>query len=889
MNLLPICINNNINYMVDFENKRMDVYSYESESRRPIVDSFIIAADNEGTLLQLTGGSNPNTRTTGTGILFQQTSGARVFNLQDVSLQRKTNDVVDISITFTSQAEQFNDNINGKEGFKFDTTNLLLNYPIVDDTLIVNINFVLHGENNICSRSIKILLAPSGQIRDAVIDSGSESSQYAMFNRTENVYNVNFIQPIFENVFAHFKGFEHIANRSLREYALKCVQAESNGNVFDNSLFKSRFFVKRINQRGDISLKKILPEAGSDESPESVFRMLTCIDDLDRLKESHIQLCNMKISSFGGIKLPNIYSEGQAVSLSEVRPDSYFYRKYMGVFIYGLLDKFCHEINQENIQDESKRARVFSLYVLMPNVYSCEDIQKYVDLLICDIQYMIDKNEQFRTYIKGFSITPVSESDASLIGAKGMQFRMNNQSNTYLIIDAGKGTLDFSITEMDNHGNFNNLMKSGIVGASAAISYGFMLDLLDEFFKEKGINVEEHMSYEEFVRQFIYGNILGHTDEGVSLEGGDICILNDIMNAIDSYKIRYSSLRPYEELTINNTNISDGDEKIRLSTFTNWINECKMQIPTNNVNAIIDIIISYFISKLIVSTDIGEINRVIFSGRGFLYEDFKNKMLDTLKEVWKNIKEEKFIVPNSGATNKNICLFITDIISAGKYNFQYMPQPYNIDEELLKTLKKIDPKQSDDDDSLANGALKKRLKTWIPTLDLGTKKQQGTDITVTCNRDLNFKQGYDILCAPNSHIAIGGSFYQFPTDLKGGAQTAKLFYNNGKIEVRYLDINNIFKVQTLVRISNLDTGLAFPSLFPYISITNPQDIFIPKVNKQSILTEISKTNNEEIGNDISIEDSNNDNESLNNSGNSGAPAKEGVLDELLKITELYNS
>ena len=216
MKLLPICINCNINYMVDFESKRR------------IIDSFVIAADNEGVLLTLTAIDNRFAQQK--CILFQETDDKKYYYVESIeSSFDQEGSAVNITINFTdNQNTELKNTIDKR--FSFDSDTMTIKHPIVNDAITVNVNFKF-GD---FERPIKIYLAPSGQIRDAVIDSGSEATQLAIFKRTGETHNVNLIQPIFTNVFSHFK--EYTDDNAFREYATMCIQAEVDGNNLNEKL-----------------------------------------------------------------------------------------------------------------------------------------------------------------------------------------------------------------------------------------------------------------------------------------------------------------------------------------------------------------------------------------------------------------------------------------------------------------------------------------------------------------------------------------------------------------------------------------------------------------------------------------------------------------------------
>lgn len=793
MKLLPICINNKFNHMVDFDNNKNV--------------NFVVSADNEGTLLNFFKRNN--------GVLVQETPSEKIYYVNDVtSNSTADSNVIDINIELVEQIKNQDENKDDKKdstsielvnGYVFEKDSMIVQFPRVNSTTTVNVKFSI-GESN-CS--VTIYLAPSSKIRDVVIDSGSEATQMAMFGRENGMQGVNSICPILNDVYQYFGGGD------FENDAINCIQAEVEGNVINDELYKSQFFVRKNNDDNeDINNFNIYGRVDETNS-FGVFQMMLQRDNLNEIKESYIQLCNMKIASFNGIQLPRIKVGNELRSIGEVGPDNCFYRKYLNVFIYTVLTRFCNQNNAE----------VLSIHVLMPNVYSSEDVQKRVDHIIEDTQKMIANNEDFKSHIKGFSVVPVSESDASLIGVMATKTDNNDKQGTYLILDAGKGTLDFSITEIDNNLKFNNLLRNGIVGASAAISYGFLLDLMEEFFREK--NIKMSTSREEFMRNFIYGNVLGNTDEGREYEGGDVYVLNKLMNAVDAYKIKYSSGRLVDYSETHTDDVILGEDKIKLSTFSDWVENCNMKVPINNVNAIIDAIVKEFVDKLDISNR-GVDNKykyipdyVVFSGRGFLFPDFKNRMLNKLKVIFTEI-EEVCIDNRQNVNNKNVCLFISQTINAGNYKFQYIPKGNEVVEEPVEQKTNIEKKKVDFSE----------LYRWVDIFSKGRlptnedlPQRPKTDNVE--NYDV-FADGVKIACRPNDIIALGGSLYLIPSDCS--ESVAVLFYNNGKIVMRYKDNKGEYRVSNLHNPLNIEAGLAFESLFPHAHIGNSNSIKIPVVN-----------------------------------------------------------
>ena len=179
----------------------------------------------------------------------------------------------------------------------------------------------------------------------------------------------------------------------------------------------------------------------------------------------------------------------------------------------------------------------------MPNVYSSKMVQEFLNYIREDVRELIKSGNDKFEEVKGFSVNAISESDASFIGAvKNNILCLAEDQNTqeiadgkYLIMDAGKGTLDFSIIEKKKENGkdiFYGVMQDGIIGASATISYGFMLDLIEEYKRVHHLDIE--------LKKFISDIILE----------GDTYFINEILSYVDKYKIKYSSLEQNNDFDI---------------------------------------------------------------------------------------------------------------------------------------------------------------------------------------------------------------------------------------------------------------------------------------------------------------------------------------------------
>ena len=123
-----------------------------------------------------------------------------------------------------------------------------------------------------------IYLAPSSRIKDVVIDSGSEATQMAMFERNSANQSINDICPIFEDVYRYF-NVGNCESDAIKSDAKNYIQAEVDGNITNDKLYKSQFFVKKDNTKEEIDTFNIL--ANSEERNNlGVFLMMLHKGDL---------------------------------------------------------------------------------------------------------------------------------------------------------------------------------------------------------------------------------------------------------------------------------------------------------------------------------------------------------------------------------------------------------------------------------------------------------------------------------------------------------------------------------------------------------------------------------------------------------------------------------
>ncbi len=150
-----------------------------------------------------------------------------------------------------------------------------------------------------------------------------------------------------------------------------------------------------------------------------------------------------------------------------------------------VLQAIYKQLIEVSAKGTAGNCKLFSVLLLVPNIYNQENI----DLLLYELNKLNKNNDD-----RKFDFRIISESDSAFVGIKEARLEGENQSilgnllgkvknpkqkDTFLIIDAGKGTTDYSIVRFDSestndaNSNMISLKRGGIVGAGGAIDYVF--------------------------------------------------------------------------------------------------------------------------------------------------------------------------------------------------------------------------------------------------------------------------------------------------------------------------------------------------------------------------------------------------------------------------------
>lgn len=728
---------------------------------------------------------------------------------------------------------------------------------------------------------LELYFSPQSEIYDVVIDFGSEASQIISAQR-----NMEVVRSDRRDVFDDMRDVVNKPESNRKKY-----------DQFDNSdrtLYKSVFYVK--SSIGDLAnamekypVAPIYQNPAYGDTENSTLQILTSKDESNSMLafdedldcSSFIRLPNIKLAQFGGVSLPRIkVKKGprtQMVSINSFQ-DNYFYRACLNHFILSALKGL----------DENVRA--VSIHILMPNVYdhfgvttNLEHIRRDVADIISNNPSCIYDGEEYDLLknIKAVEVDMMFESDASFLG---LMTKLNSELNeyslgngNYLILDAGKGTLDYSVVNLIGR-EFLNICHGGIIGAGNALTTAYIFALFHDYVTLT--TRAQDLSLEDLI-ELVYTKVLGASDIHDDLKWNkNLAKINEMVNAVENYKAacngNYVMTDPQKS-----SNASRGIEDLSIEEFILHVNGKIdgriLQKLTDKAQTYVDGVIDKICADVAdnieltcgkifnrineMDFDHGEAGRIgidhaIFVGRGFLHKPLKSKMIEALsqKEMCHGISErtidERMFSTNHDNMMKEVCLYVSRMLNNGKYsNINTLittdgdnPIPEN--EENNKKENETKEKGSvwefltnlfikiqgvEIINSRKSAAYTAKLVNGLYTTFIKPGKWSSADQPIEHLRTSQMAEGYLVTKQEgDSHIIIGGNKYEFPNNTPNGRY--RLFFSAD--DTIYIRPENGSDIRTMQRRAvNLgNSSLALPTLFPYINninfVNDFRDVFL---------------------------------------------------------------
>lgn len=745
--------------------------------------NFVV--QNSGIALSLidlyTNGGRRNT------VLGQNNSGNVAFCISEISYENDGNEDTDkITMKLSSEAVRTSVNLPAPDIYKWNGRSLRMESAETEPRKVV----VSIVSPNGTAVSLNVFVAANRAIYDAVLDFGSEASQISITRRDCERWKVDDILPVFSSIRDRYDtSKEKEPSSQYSQYS------QYERDVY----YKSQFFIPQRLANGEDEKDEatsvfVNNPALKPDNKRFKFLTKTVEETGSVFKGDYMKLPNVKISTFSTIPLNRIRYNGVLTQISGFM-DDYYYRSAINIFVHTILNHL-HQIPGEP-------KRYVSLTVLMPNVYSQSQVSRNLGYMSEDMDSMLGSG--MYGSIAGYEIQSISESDASFLGIMNTE-GTERKDGLYLIMDAGKGTLDSSVVRVDNKGQrlYTGLFRFGSVGAGAALSYAVLVCLADAYLKAglTGYGGMDQRNKKNLLKEFIWKVILNH---GI---GSDLAEQTEMLKAVDEYKslIDSDSLKEGVDLPGIAKKFATIDDSF-ICNFTNWIKgedgvigkNCLIDLSRLDVQ--IDEIVDDAMRRLDELPDyVDGIKYVIFSGRGFLLKRFRERMYMRLHEKFASIKE--LPCPDD---MKNQCLKVVNSVRANHYDGRLVGKPYaqtsvqKSQDKHAAVLKWLDKKWSG-------------LLQWLKKEDFTILNPDGSNPLV-----YGFK---DRLAGLGDTIRVGNYNYDVNNDI----------FTAGRVELVF-DGSDIWMRQRDV-IRRLDTGqigcvskaMAFASLFPDVRPERSQDI-----------------------------------------------------------------
>lgn len=830
MKLLTILINNRLDHIVDFEPRKKSPDSYVVENTGGDVNLFMFYRESETSSV--------------TDLIYQTTNGKRKASLLGIKaeglsdVQQDTNNDVTLSLYLHVDDDPESSKRSSKwpseeiteEGDEFvydfdkkvwDSKNLKVKLPaLINTSYKVNVNFIARESSGLVYKSsLLINVVPTDQIWDVILDYGSEASQMLIFNRgTNHQVSVNNIVPLFP-MFKSSIGTESVDSTEYLQY-----DADDGDNFF-----KSFFF----------ALKK--PNSDNPDPCVAIkgnenLQLMTPVGKLDEIRNSYLTIPNVKVASHGGVRLPKVLD-----SLGVQRDifsfgNNYFYRALINAFLYQAM-RYTYN---------NCKTAYLNICVLMPNVYTQSRVTENLVHVAEDILTLAQRNQEV-SYVSGVEVAALSESDASFLGFMSSlngPNRLAIKKGRYLILDAGKGTLDFSVLDynpdLDARHMYNSIFRSGIIGAGNAITYSVLLAVLNDVIENKWRGISESQRKQE-ISDFIKNKITSHNADEAS-----ICAM---LKNLEEYKRLYNdgilnqsdfpvdlgkvnSLGELELDALNNILVNYNAKKYRIKDDTYIVN-------------MIDDLAADVAHKIKVSysrTMTSKIDYVFFAGRGFQMTKLRTAVLEHLKEtnsdICSNVKVVSLADGNStSATYKNLCLFVREQLASGRYNGRLVGRPQLIcHNEALGMPEDIldNDVNSTNDENLSKEKSSVFSKLQDKIQDLGKfiiKVMPGSEPT----ESYNYLGGNDVdelnrelvngfrfeFSTSADEVVFSGVSYPIPPNINP-QYPAQIFFTGSEFVFRQDGSIGYLSAPT-----NLDCQHVFESSFPFAQLSGAANASVP--------------------------------------------------------------
>jgi hypothetical protein len=612
------------------------------------------------------------------------------------------------------------------------------------------------------SSKLRLHIAPVRAIWDVALDFGSEASQLS--KRPANGGHAQRIPMI--------QGFKLFYTDKATASSKDFLQHDKEG------FFRSIFFA---HSSSDAVLN-------TTDAPNTQNELIPMLNDWTKQGtfRFHTMLPTIKLAALGVQNTKTLQLKDGFYTLGDLSKK--IYRK----LIFNFLHTACNSI--KNGRDIYLRFKL-----LIPNVFKQVDItnlvqsvEKYADLF---------KN-QFPIYgLKGIEISTVSESDAAFAGymlTPNLRLRNNGK---YAIIDAGRGTTDYSIVEILSPTEGVSLYRSGFIGAGAMLTFAFIDTVIKTILVD---HLDKALTPHQRLTFFL---------EKICGKGVELIWQLEFLALIEALKARHEQgiqnpasdpLIPNQANILNTPlNILNGLLKEFVDKKTDYFIQDKFGFIKATTDALANRIFDDF-QKLPV--EFSKLDGIILSGRGFLFEPLRDALRQKFATITTNVE--------FSAQPKGICMdgAFTSSRFNGNCNMEGMPYAISFLTNQQQQLAPPPPLPE-----IQQSALSKLLK-WFQAF-VNSKDEDAAPVQQRKNyyQDIHkfLKGGSRQIVNSGDRICISGHVYEH--HLKFNKSEVNLFFTGADFLVRTQN-----DTKPLTDTSSLSNNDAFTkkTLFPTILDTN---------------------------------------------------------------------